>query len=345
MKERAVLLTFLFLFTSLAGCFGEEEILETEEEPEDEPLEEIRLNHLRMKGTHNSYHEKTPGVSTITPENNYTHANLSIQADRLGVRQFELDVHYIPGMGLRVFHTNLDPSSNCLGFVGCMQVLLDWSLANPHHAPLWIFIEPKDEPFLVEELGILQMIQDEINLTWPAELQITPADVQGNVSDLRTAVTTVGWPTVEESRGKVVFVLLDKTEIRDYYVSQNPTLLNQSMFAIVEENHSLASVISFVNPETHGDRLRNASEMGFMVRTRPDVATVEAQEVNYTRFELAMLTGANFITTDFPGSDLEVEYAIWLPQGPVMCNPQTAPSHCITRAIEPWGNYTPISVS
>ena len=49
MKERAVLLTFLFLFTSLAGCFGEEEILETEEEPEDEPLEEIRLNHLRMK--------------------------------------------------------------------------------------------------------------------------------------------------------------------------------------------------------------------------------------------------------------------------------------------------------
>ena len=203
MKERAVLLTFLFLFTSLAGCFGEEEILETEEEPEDEPLEEIRLNHLRMKGTHNSYHEKTPGVSTITPENNYTHANLSIQADRLGVRQFELDVHYIPGMGLRVFHTNLDPSSNCLGFAGCMQVLLDWSLANPHHAPLWIFIEPKDEPFLVEELGILQMIQDEINLTWPAELQITPADVQGNVSDLRTAVTTVGWPTVEESRGKV----------------------------------------------------------------------------------------------------------------------------------------------
>ena len=345
MKERAVLLTFLFLFTSLAGCFGEEEILETEEEPEDEPLEEIRLNHLRMKGTHNSYHEKTPGVSTITPENNYTHANLSIQADRLGVRQFELDVHYIPGMGLRVFHTNLDPSSNCLGFAGCMQVLLDWSLANPHHAPLWIFIEPKDEPFLVEELGILQMIQDEINLTWPAELQITPADVQGNVSDLRTAVTTVEWPTVEESRGKVVFVLLDKTEIRDYYVSQNPTLLNQSMFAIVEENHSLASVISFVNPETHGDRLRNASEMGFMVRTRPDVATVEAQEVNYTRFELAMLTGANFITTDFPGSDLEVEYAIWLPQGPVMCNPQTAPSHCTTRAIEPWGNYTPISVS
>ncbi|MBJ84439.1 MAG: hypothetical protein CMB52_02845 [Euryarchaeota archaeon] len=339
MKETAICLAVLFLLTSFAGCFGEEEM-----EIEEEPLEEIRLNHLRMKGTHNSYHEKTPGVSTITPENNYTHANLSVQVDRLGVRQFELDVHYIPGMGLRVYHTNLDPGTNCLGFAGCMQVLLDWSNANPHHAPLWIFVEPKDEPFLVEQFGILDMIQEEINQTWPAEQQLTPADVQGNVSDLRTAVTTVGWPTLEESRGKVVFVLLDKTEIRDYYVSQHPTLQNQSMFAIVEENHSLASVISFVNPDTHGDRLRNASELGFMVRTRPDSATVEAQDVNYTRFDLALQTGANFITTDFPGSDLEVEFAIWLPEGPVMCNPQTAPTHCTTRDIEPWGNYTPISI-
>ena len=116
------------------------------------------------------------------------------------------------------------------------------------------------------------------------------------------------------------------------------------MFAIVDENHSLASVISFVNPETHGDRLRDASDLGFMVRTRPDEATLEAREKNYTRFELALETGANFITTDFPGSDMEAEFAIWLPQGPVMCNPRTAPDHCHTRDIEPWGNYTPISI-
>ena len=79
MKETAVCLSILFLLTSFAGCFGEEEI-ESEVEVDVEPLEEIRLNHLRMKGTHNSYHEKTPGVSTISPENNYTHANLSVQA-------------------------------------------------------------------------------------------------------------------------------------------------------------------------------------------------------------------------------------------------------------------------
>ena len=98
MKGSALGLVTLLLLTSLSGCFGEE----VEEEP---PVEEIRLNDLRMKGTHNSYHVKTPGVSTLDPENNYTHAQLDVQADRLGVRQFELDVHYIPGMGLRVYHT------------------------------------------------------------------------------------------------------------------------------------------------------------------------------------------------------------------------------------------------
>tara|TARA_B110000438_G_scaffold295669_1_gene339050 strand:+ start:1706 stop:2725 length:1020 start_codon:yes stop_codon:yes gene_type:complete len=338
MKGTALSLIILLLLTSLAGCFGGEEPDSTP------PLEDIRLNHLTMKGTHNSYHVKTPGVSILNPENNYTHAELNVQADRLGVRQFELDVHYIPGIGLRVYHTTLDPSTNCDGFSGCMNVLLNWSNENSQHAPLWIFVEPKNLPVVVDELDILEMIQDEIAATWPSNKTITPADVQGSATDLRTAITTEGWPTLEASRGKTLFVLLDKTEIRDIYIERNPTLENQTMFAIVEENHSLASVISFVNPDTHGDRLRNALDLGFMVRTRPDEATNEAQEMNYSRFHLALDTGANFITTDFPGNDMEVNYAIWLPEGPVMCNSRISPSHCDARDIEPWGNYTPISV-
>ena len=338
MKGTALSLVVLMLMTTIAGCFGEDE---SAPEPQ---LEEIRLNDLTMKGTHNSYHVKTPGIAALNPENNYTHAELNVQADRLGVRQFELDVHFIPGMGLRVYHTTLDPSSNCEEFSVCMNVLLNWSNENPEHAPLWIFVEPKNVPVVVDELDILEMIQSEIAATWPTNKTITPADVQGDAADLRTAITTEGWPTLESSRGKTLFVLLDKTEIRDLYVERNPTLENQTMFAIVDENHSLASIISFVNPDSHGDRLRDASDLGFMVRTRPDEATNEAREVNYTRFEKALDTGANFITTDFPGNDLEIEYSIWLPEGPVMCNSRTAPTHCETRDIEPWGNYTPISL-
>lgn len=338
MRGHALLLTGLMLLAGLAGCFGEE----TKAAPEPEPL---RLNDLRMKGTHNSYHVATPGVATLQPEYNYTHTDLHVQADRLGVRQFELDVYLVPGMGLRVYHTPWDLATNCEGFIGCMTELRNWSDANPDHAPLWIFVEPKDLPDVVEEFDILEEIETEIASTWTADRRITPAEVQGDADSLREAVTTTGWPTLEESRGKVLFVLLDKTEIRDLYLERNPTLANRSMFAIVDESHDLASVISFTNPISHGDRLRNASEAGFMVRTRPDAATVEAQQMNYSRFEAALESGAHFLSTDYPGSDRTIDFAIWLPEGPVMCHPDRAPAHCTTRDIETWGNYTPLGPS
>ncbi len=331
----AILLVSLFLIPAFTGCFGKDDV------KEDEP-EELRINHLRMKGTHNSYHVKTPGVSLYEPIN-YTHTDLDVQADRLGVRQFELDVWYVPGMGLRVYHYVGDSNTNCEGFSGCLQVLLNWSNDNPNHAPLWIFIEPKDLPEIVDQLDIIEMIQTELEATWPRNQTITPSDVQGDADSLREAIVENGWPTLESSRGKVLFVMLDKTEIRDLYVSRYPTLEGQWMFAIVDEAESLASVISFINPETQQERLQSAAETGFMVRTRPDSDTAEAREKNYTRFQLALSSGAHFITTDFPGNDREIGYSIWLPEGPVMCNPHTAPEHCKTRMIEPWGNYTPMS--
>ena len=198
-------------------------------------------------------------------------------------------------------------------------------------------------PFLKEEIDILEMIQTDINATWPRERTITPSDVQGDALTLRDAIVNQGWPTLEESRGKVLFVLLDKTEIRDLYVERNPTLENQSMFAIVDEAESLASIVSLIDPIDQQERLSEASATGFMVRTRPDAATVEAQAGDYTRFASALTSGANFITTDFPGNDRDIQYAIWLPEGPVMCHPERAPPHCTTGMIEPWGNYTPIS--
>jgi hypothetical protein len=334
-RKLAILLVSIFIIPSITGCFGKDD------SEDDSDLEEIRINHLRMKGSHNSYHVKSPVLSWYQPVN-YTHASMDIQADRLGVRQFELDVWYVPGVGLRVYHYVGDDYTNCKGFSGCLQVLLNWSTSNPEHAPIWIFIEPKDLPSAVEELDIIEMIQEELAATWPRNRTVTPEDVQGDAETLREGIVNNGWPTLKDSRGKVLFVMLDKTEIRDLYVERYPTLDGQWMFAIVDEAEPLASVISFINPETQQERLQNASSTGFMIRTRPDSDTIEAREGNYSRFELALSSGAHFITTDFPGNDREIDYSIWLPEGPVMCNPHTAPAHCTTRMIEPWGNYTPL---
>jgi hypothetical protein len=40
------------------------------------------------------------------------------------------------------------------------------------------------------------------------------------------------------------------------------------------------------------------------------------------------------LSTDFPGNDDEVGYAIWIPDGPVRCNPLTAPAHCTSATLE-----------
>ena len=98
MREQALLIVALMAVTSMGGCFGAGSgngLLGDEEQKD--PL---RINHIQMKGTHNSYHIE-PLVSP-TREYMYTHETLNVQASQLGVRQFELDVWWDIREGLRV---------------------------------------------------------------------------------------------------------------------------------------------------------------------------------------------------------------------------------------------------
>jgi hypothetical protein len=331
---KAIGISTLLLLCSFAGCLGGND-------SDEQPPEPLRLNHLQMKGTHNSYHLKPLGGELID-EYNYSHAPLDEQASIYGVRQFEIDVWWIPGLGLRVYHNPYDSASTCDAFTECLEVLHDWSVSSPQHVPIWLMIEPKDPPALVDSMEILQMIEDDIASVWPANMTITPDDVRGDSASLLEAVTEGdGWPLLEESRGKALFVLLDKSEIRDSYVEDNPGLANATMFAIVDEIEPEAAVISWTDPMDKGDVLTAAAEAGFIVRTRPDSGTAEARESNYSRFDLALTSGAHMLSTDYEGVDEDIDYAIWLPEGPVRCNPVTAPPGCTLERIEDVGDYSP----
>jgi len=56
---------------------------------DDEPTP-LKINHIQVKGTHNSYHIKPFGPTARAYE--YTHEPLDVQAGEFDVRQFELDV-------------------------------------------------------------------------------------------------------------------------------------------------------------------------------------------------------------------------------------------------------------
>ena len=76
MRKQAPLLVTLVVMTSLTGCFG----LGSDGEPAgtESDKEPLRINHIQMKGTHNSYHVE-PLISP-TREYMYTHQTLDFQA-------------------------------------------------------------------------------------------------------------------------------------------------------------------------------------------------------------------------------------------------------------------------
>ena len=89
MRTVALALCCLMLSTPLAGCM---DFLGSGDGVFDEP-EPLRINHIQVLGTHNSYHIEPFGPTIRAYD--YTHEALDIQAEDFGVRQFELDVWWI----------------------------------------------------------------------------------------------------------------------------------------------------------------------------------------------------------------------------------------------------------
>lgn len=144
---------------------------------------DIRLNHIQVIGTHNSYHrevslaERTVFEKYVpSPEDYYySHATLDAQLEHQSVRSFELDLHsdekgglYYPPLiwtlsnltnettpydgevlkkpGIKVFHvTDFDPDSVCHTFIDCLIQLKNWSDGNPQHVPITIDLELKTD--------------------------------------------------------------------------------------------------------------------------------------------------------------------------------------------------------
>ncbi|HZB30719.1 MAG TPA: phosphatidylinositol-specific phospholipase C1-like protein [Streptosporangiaceae bacterium] len=141
---------------------------------------DIRLNHLQVIGSHNSYHiepnEAEFGLislvagATAAGALQYTHPPLDEQFDDEHVRQIELDVYadpeggryatplirrftgqsaeFDPDMkapGTKVLHiSDIDYRSNCVSFVACLKTVRTWSHRHPRHVPVAILVEFKD---------------------------------------------------------------------------------------------------------------------------------------------------------------------------------------------------------
>ncbi len=313
----------------LLACQGGSDTADTDAAAEaawSYPLDdELRLTHVQVKGTHNSYHQRPDPVAV--GEWDYSHAPLDVQLDDQGVRQFELDLHAGDG-GWAVYHAPLiDQESSCPALSHCLEVLAAWSADHGGHLPIFIFLEPKETVEASDEA--YRTMEEELLAGLGADAIVTPDEIRGDAETLADAVAE-GWPTLGSLRGRFIFAMLDSGEHRDAYLAASPMLEGRLIFAEGHAGDAWAAVAKPDDP--YSAQVAADVAAGLLVRTRADGGLVEDPD----RLEVALSSGAHFLSTDFPGEGVsDSDYVVEVPDGtPARCNPVTAPASCTSAALE-----------
>lgn len=274
--------------------------------------ESLRLNHIQVIGTHNSYHLRPPdeimeammAASRRVEAWDYSHLPLDKQLDN-GVRSFELDLHHFTE-GFAVMHVPVvDEESSCPLFRDCLEVVRAWSHGHPGHFPISFLLEFKiDEaalggkPLKKLDAAMLDSLEQEIVSVFPRDGILAPDDVRGNAQTLRDAVQEHGWPEVKETLGKVFFVLHNRTELRAAYTEGHPSLEGRLMFvnSSLDRTDCAFSVVD--NP--HHPGIPEMLGQGMMIRVRADSGLKQAKTKDLSKRDAAFASGAQIISTDYP---------------------------------------------
>jgi hypothetical protein len=305
----------------------------------------------------------------------YSHPPLDEQFDDQGIRQIELDVFADPDGGLfanrggeaavgrptasglpeldqpgfKVMHVqDIDFDTTCLKFVSCLTTVRDWSHAHPGHVPIMIDVEAKDDP-IPDPAGLgfvtprpigapeLDALDAEIRSVLSDDDLVTPDDVRGSHATLEEAVLDDGWPTLGESRGKILFVLDNEDAKRDAYIAGHPSLEGRVLFTSSPAGTPEAGFMKLNDPIDDEATIRAAVAAGYVVRTRSDADTVEARSGDTTMREAALRSGAQWVSTDYPVPDprFGTGFSVSIPGGtPARCDPVNAPPECTPADVE-----------
>ena len=216
-------------------------------------------------------------------------------------------------------------STNYL-LTGCLREINAWSDAHPGHLPIIIQIEAQDSDVPPAAAGspvvapkpfnadTWRRLEATIRATIPASKIVTPDVVRGDHANLRTALAAKGWPTLEQLKGKFLFLLLNKKELSLSYLELDPLLRERVFFVSLAPDHPSASW--FRVPDPHYDELPRFIGAGFLATTMADYATAQARDNDPSMREQAFRSGAQFIITDFAQPDRRFsDYRVSFPGG------------------------------
>ncbi|MDN5216317.1 phosphatidylinositol-specific phospholipase C1-like protein [Fulvivirgaceae bacterium BMA12] len=268
----------------------------------------------------------------------YEHIDLTSQLE-LGLRSLEIDIFHDPkggrykkplgnyllrdrGVdplpfdekneldkpGLKVFHVqDIDFRSHRLLFRNALLEIKQWSDQNEEHLPIIITLNAKDSPVdlpdFVKPLPFSKTALDSIDLeirsVFNHEDLITPDFVRGEFQQLEEAILKRGWPDLSVVSGRLMFVLDERGDKLLRYIEDHPALKHRVMFTNSQENTPEAAFRIVNDPVKDLAYIKTLVAKGYMVRTRADAGTFEARNNDYTRFEKAMESGAQVISSDY----------------------------------------------
>ena len=304
----------------------------------------------------------------------YSFAPPPWQLDRQDVRQLELDLFADPQggayaaprlralagegpyaaemarPGIKVLHTqDYDYRTTCLTLVACLRAVRSWSDAHRGHVPIAILLELKDAPLPPQipatvpvpwTAELMDTIDAEIRSVFARRRIIAPDDVRGSRSTLEAAVLRDGWPALANSRGKVLFLMDNGEPYRSSYLAGHPGLRGRLVFTNSVPGQPDAAFIKLNDPTGAGlGQIRDAVRRGYVVRTRADADTREARTGDPARSRLALASGAQWVSTDYPAPGIAARfgssYAVRLPgDRPARCNPVTARRSCRSSRLD-----------
>jgi hypothetical protein len=210
--------------------------------------------------------------------------------------------------------------------------------------PIFLLIEDKQgrlsqlpgattaEPWTAETWDAMDA---EIRSVFPEKELITPDKVRGKYPTLEAAVLAGQWPTLAESRGKVLFLLYNKPSA-PAYIAGHPLLQGRVLFTNSEPGQPDAAFVERDKGEQ--DVIRALVKTGYIVRTRADFNTDQGRKNDTARRDQTLASGAQMVSTDFPVSEPApwTGYSVGLPGGlPARCNPVNAPPECKDKLLEP----------
>ena len=246
--------------------------------------------------------------------------------------------------GIKLLHLpDIDYNTHHYTFVDALEEIEMWSDEYPEHLPIFILLETKSDDLtqnaILATLGYtvveqwdqegLVGLDAEIRSVFTDEDLLRPEDIQGSYGSINEAILDGSWPTIDETRGKVVLFFNNESESL-LYDNIHTNVSSRLVFNNAAPGTPNAAFLLRNNPNDLS--ISALVDQGYMIRTRSDAGTYQARDNDYSDWNTSLLSGAHFISTDYyvpdyrsDTSSIWSDYSVGFDNGLYRNNPITNP--------------------